>query len=541
MQIIRGDYGGKKTAIGYLKLCSVIRKRERAMKISAQKERLREALDAAADEISLMRKYAVESVGEEHGEIYGIYLKILGNDSLRRQLLAAVDNGASSEDAVGALLKGDTVAADGEFSSRHIKESLDLLTKVLEDIGCPDFPEASDERLNGSYIYVSDGMESGELIYLLRRLEKDNENIPVGVVCTNARELRCAVSREIPAILISSDSLPDESFDGATAILDCEHRRLIIDPDLSELEKYSRSAQNNEKRLEELSKFADLRSETQSGIRIRLFIEHSPENSGTASSCDSVPGADRGILCITDRIRADSPEGEQYEIYKRLAECRSDMSIRLFDLPCNGKDPMLFSFDAADSPLGLHGASLFALFRQVYKTQIKALLRAAVHGGISVVLPSVADRSELCSFRSILCEAKNELKKEGSNFADFSSLGVELTSPAAALSADLICDGIELAIIDLDRLISLTAEAELCDPIASDRLKSAVSPTLRLCSHAMDSAGANVRFAVRGNLAAEPGLSHLLIECGFKSFFIDPDSILPIKEQVLSYRGNTKS
>ena len=335
--------------------------------------------------------------------------------------------------------------------------------------------------------------------------------------------------------MISPDSLPSEDLDGTTAILDCERRRLVIDPDLQELEKYSRSAQREEERLEVLSKFTDLRSETRGGVRIRLFTEHSPESSGTALSCDCLPGSDRGILCLTDSIPADSSEQEQYEIYKRLAECRSDVAIRLFEIPYFHRDPMPFSSDAAESPIGLRGAALFPLFRQVYKTQLKALLRAATHGGISVVLPSVADRSELAAFRSLLCEAKNELKSEGGGFAELSSVGVELTTPAATLSAELICDGVELAIIDLDRLISLTAGAQTCDPIASDRLRSAVVPTLKLCAHAIDTGGAGVRFAVRGELAAEPELTHSLIECGFKCFFIPPESILPIKERVLSY------
>ena len=91
MQVIRGDYGGKSTVIGYLRLCRVIRRRERALKVTAQKERLYLALAATEEEIVLMRRAAVESVGEEHGEIYEIYLKILKCEPLRIGIFSEIE------------------------------------------------------------------------------------------------------------------------------------------------------------------------------------------------------------------------------------------------------------------------------------------------------------------------------------------------------------------------------------------------------------------------------------------------------------------
>ena len=527
MQIIRGDYGGKKTVIGYLKLCRVIRRQERSLKISAQKERLIEALEAAREEIAVMQRNAVISVGEEHGEIYGVYLTVLSSESLRGRLISEIEEGASSEEAILAVLSSN-IGSD-RFSPRHVKDCLGLLGRVLEDVRCPALPEPSQKSDQGSYIFVSDGEDSGELSLLLKEL-RECEKMPLGVICATATELRAAARLSLPALLIRPDRLPDDSFEGITAILDCERRRLILDPDLAELEKYSEASKRDEERIEELLKLAPLRSSTESGKRIFLFGEFKPKPSLPVSLCRPPDGADDGILIVTESISPHCSEQEQYEIYKKLTESAARVTVRLFELPF---DPSR----ANGGDIALRGAGLFALFRQVYGTQLKALLRGAAHGRISVLLPCVSDAVELTTFRSILRESKAELSESGIPFSDFEAVGIELATPAAALNAEHICESAELAVIDLDRLTSLTADAELTDPIASDRLRSGIDQAMKLCSHAIDTADTlRTRFAVRGSLAADPRLTHSLISCGFDCFFVAPDCVLAVKEGILSHR-----
>ena len=531
MHIIRGDYGGRKTVIGYLKLCRVIRRQERDLKVSAQKERLIKALETALEEISVMQKNAVISVGEEHGEIYGVYLNILSSDSLRSRLLSEIEDGSSSEDAILAILSS-APAADG-FSPRHVKDCLGLLGRVLEDTRCPSLPEPIRKSDRGSYIFVSDGEDSGELSMLLREL-RDCEKMPLGVVCATAAELRAAARLSLPALLIRPDRLPSDGFEGVTAILDCERRRLILDPDLAELEKYSEASKRDERRSEELMRLASIRSATESGKRIFLFGEFEPNETHPVSLCHPPEGSDDGILIVTESISPHSSEQEQYEIYKKLTESAARVTVRLFEIP--------FDSSGANSSIALRGAGLFALFRQTYGTQLRALLRGAAHGRLSVLLPCVSDVGELNTFRSILRESRSELSESGIPFSDFEAVGIELATPAAALNAEQICESAELAVIDLDRLTSLTADAELTDPIASDRLRSGIGQAMKLCSHAIDTSDPlRTRFAVRGSLASDPELTHALISCGFDCFFVSPDSVLPVKEGVLSQRDGEQN
>lgn len=543
MQIIRGDYGGGKTAIGYLRICRIMKKRENALKASAQKERLFRGISATSDEIRQMRRDAEKSVGEEHGEIFGVYLTILDNSPLQAELCARIEGGASSEEAVRALLGDGAVHAEGEFSLRHIKECFDILLKVLEDVECPDLPPLPKERGNGGLIFVSDG-ESGALSSLLRRLSAstDRDDLPAGIVCSSPQELRAAVSLGLPAILICNGRLPDEKSDGVTAILDCPKKRLILDPDLTELEKYSESEKDELRRSEELTLMAGRSSVTAEGERIYLCGEYPAErNLSPSLSRESLP-SDNRMLIITDGIEEDRSEEAQYAIYRRLAEGGGGAVVRLFELPHAEKgDPLSHRGDPSRI-LGLRGVGLFTLARQAYKRQLRALLRAAAHGGISALLPCVCSRSELGDFRSILREAKAELSAEELSFSDLACTAAELSTPAALLRAEDICSGVGLAVIDLDRIAALVSGADPSDPLASDRLWEGITPALSLCSDVIRGPGTHPsRLAVRGALASDPRLTHSLIGCGFRRLYLSEDALLPVKEQVISFGRELQS
>ena len=248
-------------------------------------------------------------------------------------------------------------------------------------------------------------------------------------------------------------------------------------------------------------------------------------------------GGDPKALVLTDGELdcgdATEIEGAQYALFKRLAGTNAGITVRLFgSLNCG------LSINCAGSSLGLRGAGLFALFRKVYKAQLRAFLRATVEGGLSLLLPDVAGEGELWQLRSILREAKSELKSEGIPFGEPYGHGIELSTPAALLSVAELSEGAGMIVIDLDRLVALTSGAELFDPISEDQLRLGIAPALRLCTEAIGSLPADGRrIGIRGKLAAEPELTHSIISCGFDSFFLAADQVGAIKEKVLSFDG----
>lgn len=529
MRVIKGSYGGRHTAIGYLRLCRVIKKRERAAELSAQRERLYSALDRASEEIGLMRKNAEASVGEEHGEIFGVYLKILASEGLLNALCGQIEKGDSSEEAIRSISADGHLSVGGEFSLCQVREALEILLRVLEDVERPEVRTPKDES-DGSYVYVSDGEG---LLPILRdvssgRLDKSRLS---GAICLTASELTAAVSMDVPAMLIDEGELPEDEWDGVTAILDCRRKRLILDPDLAELDRYSESGRESDRKTQEL---AEKPSVTLSGKRIYLCGELTRSSD---LSEHTLSGGDPKALVLTDGEldcgELSEIEGTQYALFKRLAGTDAGITVRLFgSLTCG------LSVGGTGASLGLRGAGLFALFRQVYKAQIRAFLRATAEGGLSLLLPDVSGDGELWQFRSILREAKSELKSEGIPFGEPYGHGIELSSPAALLSAAALSDGASMIVVDLDRLVSLTSGAELFDPISEDQLRLGIPPALRLCTELIEGLRTGGRrFGIRGRLAADPELTHSIVSCGFDSIFLAADQVVAVKERILSFDG----
>jgi len=356
-----------------------------------------------------------------------------------------------------------------------------------------------------------------------------------GVVCLTVSELTAALTLGIPAILIDGNVVPDDEWEGITAILDCRRKRLVLAPDLSELERYSEQGRESEYRSEELERLADKLSVTLSGRRIYLASEL---RRGMKLSGYHLSGGDAETLLVTDGADAGMDlagfEEDQYSLFKRSAASDAEVTVRLLGMPSDGGG----SF-ARSGILGLRGAGLFALFRPVYKAQLRAILRGSAHGGISVLLPDVCCEGELGHFRSMLREARGELKGEGGPIGEIKRFGIELSTPAAILESEKLTQGADIVVIDIDRLAGLVSASELIDPIAEDQLRAGIPSVLRLCRQAID--GIRVggrRFGIRGSLAAEPELTAALIECGFDSFFLPPDAVLPVKERVLTCGGH---
>lgn len=566
MRVIRGLYGGALTTIGYIRLCRVKQKRERAAIISAQKARLDEAIEAAKSEITLMRQRAEQSVGEEHGEIFGIYLKILSCEELCRDAHSYIEKGRTPESAVGELMLSEKPFDGGDFSKRHIKETLELLLKVLEDIPetAPRTLESPDEK-KGRYIYVSDGTAKarGGLLQILQGLsEKDCKGDELsGAVCTSAAELTAAISLGLPALMIDISELPSEDCEGITAILDGPRRRLILSPDLSELERYSEASKARDDRLKALSEITGRPSISASGRRVYLYTsatpyrEHLSENADELSASKLIGrGSDGAGIIFSDGFVSSREEGldslgydelekRLYAFYSTFADALGKPTVRLFDY-LDGLPHSLSQYTESEKKkgearlFGMRGARLLLLCRQLYKAQLRAVMRSAAYGKLSLLLPYVSSVEEIRRIRALICEVKNELREKLLPFDDKVPLGIELSSPAAVLTSDILAGECDFLVIDCDRLLSLTLAADMSNPLLSDIIRFGYEPLFMLCRHATDAAREKGKpVYAYGKLASDPSLTHSLLECGIERFHLSKDDILPVKERVLDFEG----
>lgn len=528
MQVIRGTYSGRETAIGYVRLCRVKRKRERAARISEQRERLLSALEAARSEIGIMQRRAEASVGEEHGEIFGLYIKILSSESLFSELSAGLETGITAEESVKAMLDGSGVPAEGEFDLGHVRESLYMLLGAFDGLQAP--PTSSDATYESGegYVYVSDGGEGG-LRDLLEAAGSGGGKCPAaGTVCVSAEELAASVAIGLPSILIDPEDLPDESAEGMTAIIDCPRKRLILDPDLAELERYSECGRTRDEKERRLAELSELPSVTADGRKIMLCPEALLLPDGSCEGLASF-GSDGSCLVLTDRLGKDKDCEDRAPLYKRLTARGRRIIVRLFKRP-----PSPFYTLRADGVIGLSGLGLLPLLRPIYRKQLSEILRGFGDGRPSILLPNVNSPMELTAFRSLCNDVRGELSTTFGGSFQRPRVGVELSTPSSLMSFRELIRGADFAVIDLDTLTSLMTATKTEDPISEELLMLGLPRALELCRPLCRmSAEEGTELWLRGRLAADPTLTEELIEEGYTGFFIPPGSILEVKERVI--------
>ncbi|MBS0312172.1 MAG: phosphoenolpyruvate--protein phosphotransferase, partial [Proteobacteria bacterium] len=234
--------------------------------------------------------------------------------------------------------------------------------------------------------------------------------------------------------------------------------------------------------------------------------------------------------------RSDLPsEEEQYESYKAVAEALDGkpVTIRTLDLGADKQAP--WGHTVADNPaLGLRAIRLCLAEPGLFHAQLRAILRASVHGQVRILIPMLASFMELRQTLQRIDEAKASLRKDGLKFDEGILLGGMIEVPAAALSASFFAEQLDFLSIGTNDLIQYTLAIDRADDSVAhlyDPLHPAVLNLIQLTIRAGDKAGKPV--SVCGEMAGDPLLTRLLLGLGLRTFSMQPASLLQVKQQVL--------
>lgn len=458
-EVFRGRGVGREAVIGRLKFA---RSRRQEQLLSAE-ERVKRlffgASELAKAELLDKKKRAIESVGDEHGEIFEHYLSLLRRGTLiekaSRIFLEFYKNGESISPKKALILAAEgadntqnTVKDGGENSKADdIKAADFLLEKKLAQmiIGCLELAEIELEKGENCEEYSGecDTKTAQKSHYILVCEDEDSSELfrcgeLLGVVCLEGAAIarRCD-SLGVPAVCLPC--LPPESYENMTAILDGELGRLTVSPDLEALEEFSGRVRSQDKRRERLKEQVGRKSVTHSGKELKLCAAISDGLSLEQTvECDA-----EGIgIFDTDFLFKDVPnreeganrwdEDSQVELYKQiLAKLDGKpLVVRCFSGFYNSK------FGQSD---GL-------------KAQICACLRASVYGSVAFLMPSIYSVEQARRISRLIAEAKNELRREGIGFRENLAFGIEIDQPAAAIMSDALAPEADFFIINIDKL-----------------------------------------------------------------------------------------
>ncbi len=496
--------------------------------------RLEEALVKTRRQILAIQRRITDELGQEHADIFNAHLLVLEDQSLREEIIGGLKGErlnveAIFDDVIKRHLRAFSRTED-EYLRERTADIEDVRKRILRNL----LGHSTDlfSQLEEPVVVVARDLSPSETAQMHKR------HVLAFMTDVGGRTSHTAImakSLEIPAV-VGLVEATKRIRKGVFVIVDGTHGDVIVEPDQPTLRRYEVEQRRNHELSQQLLGLKELPAETRDHHRVVL--------SANIELPDELPsviahGAEGVGLFRTEFLylnRSDFPtEEEQFQAYRTVTEAMAPhpVIIRTMDL---GGDKFLSPMQLPPEMNPFMGwrAIRFSLARpDIFQVQLRAVLRASVHGNLKLMYPMISGLEELRRSNEILHEVKQELAREGVPFAQQFEVGAMIEVPSAALTCDLMAKEVDFFSIGTNDLIQYA--------LAVDRVNEKIAylyePThpaiLRIVKHVIDVGhAAKIWIGMCGEMAGEPALSLLLLGMGLDEFSTSPVQ-LPLVKRVI--------
>lgn len=531
------QYGGKAifngTAIGRILFYSKNQhqvKRYKVQDVEAEIERYEAAKETAVDQLNALYEKAVAEVGETNAMIFEIHTMMLEDEDYNDSVYNIIRNdGVNAEFAVATT--GDNFAVmfsemeDEYFKARAIdvQDISNRLVAVLtgangdNDLGDEPVIIVAEDLAPSETVQ----MDKNKLLAFVTRLGSSNSHTAI-----------LARTMNIPA-LIGVDI--QESWNGKMAIVDGKLGKLIVDPDYSTLESYLEIKRKEETARNLLLELKGQDDVTKDGHKIKLYA-----NIGSVADVANVLANDAaGIGLFRSEflyLQKDTypTEEEQFSVYKRVAQnmAGKKVIIRTLDIGAD-KQVDYFEMEKEENPAMGYRAIRICLDRvEIFKTQLRALYRAAAFGNISVMFPMIISVKEVQQINKICEEVKAELDEARISYGEV-ELGIMIETPAAVMISDLLAKEVDFFSIGTNDLTQYTLAIDRQNAKLDSIYDSHHPAVLRMIQMVIENGHKEGCWVgICGELGADITLTETFIKMGIDELSVTPSMVLPVRKVI---------
>jgi phosphotransferase system enzyme I (PtsP) len=515
--------------------------KKKARNRERERERFRGAVERGIEQISVVKSRMQQLISKEENAIFDVYRLILEDPAIIQQIEAQiVEEGNVAEYAVKVVFEQyltSIAKIDDNYLRERTTDVKDAAQRLLENLtGMPgqqyDIPDDA--------VLVAEDLSPADL----SMLEGDKFRgiaLATGGVTSHASIL--AKSFEIPTVVAIED-LMESVHQGDMLIIDGNAGSIHVNPNPEVIREYDRLERDYAELNRELGALKNLPAETTDGHRVALYANIGLLSDVAFAHLHGAQGVGLYRTEIPFLSHRDFPsEEDQYSLYSRVVEgmAGKPVTIRTLDIGADKYPTYMRSVAAEPNPfLGWRSIRISLEVEEIFKTQLRAILRAGDLGRVRMLIPMISSLEEIQKVKEILAEAKNELEREGTPYDRQMELGIMVEVPAAVQLADRFLREVDFLSIGTNDLIQYILAVDRSNrKVASlyEPLHPAVLAALSSTIEAGKREGK--RIAMCGEMAGDPLSALLLLGMGLEEFSMGSLYLPVVKKAIRSISYQT--
>ena len=505
--------------------------------IPAELQRFDDAIRTTRKELEMLWGSIPENAPAELGAFLSLHIMLLNDAALSREPRKIIQAERCNAEWALKQQADQLIAQFEEIEEAYLRERKHDVMQVVERIfknlagqsSAPPLPSS----LIDDAILVAHDLSPADMVYFK---DASYAAFVTDVGGATSHTAILARSLDLPSV-IATHSARHLIHEDELMIVDGQQGVVIVNPDETVLAEYRRRQRAWRAARNKLASLKKTNAQTQDGTPIELLanIELPKDVADVVESGAMGVGLFRSEFLFLGRDTLPD-EQEQYDAYRHVAEQLNGrpVTIRTMDLGAD-KNPKWSIHGTGDNPaLGLCGIRLCLAEPQLFRTQLRAILRASAHGQVRILFPMINGITDLKQALAQLDAAKQELREEGVCFDEKIAVGAMIEVPSAALTVNMLAKHVNFLSIGTNDLIQYTLAIDRNDDAVSHLYDPTHPAVLYLLTHTLKTAAKfGLPVSVCGEMAGDSKMTRLLLGMGLRRFSMHPANLLSVKQIVL--------
>ena len=502
--------------------------------VASEIKRFEDAIEASKKELTIIKENALASLGADKAAVFEAHLLILDDPefmgTVKTDIESKVINAEYAFKETSDMFISMFEAMDNEYMKERAADIRDVSKRILAHLLGVDLPNPS--LIDEEVIVIAEDLTPSDTAQLNKKYVK---GFATNIGGRTSHSAIMARSLEIPAV-VGTSSITEDVKNGDILILDGLDGVVLVNPDEATTAEYKEKYAKFEAQKAEWAKLVTEKSVTKDGHEVILAA-----NIGTPADLEGVKnnGGEAVGLYRTEFLymgRDQLPtEDEQFEAYKAVLEGMGDkpVVVRTLDIGGDKELPYLDLPKEMNPFLGFRAIRLCLEEKDLFRTQLRALLRASVYGKLCVMFPMIATVQEFRAAKALFLEEKEKLVAEGVAVSNDIELGIMVEIPSTAVIADIFAKEVDFFSIGTNDLIQYTMAADRMSEKVSYLYQPYNPAILRLVKNVIEASHKEGKWTgMCGEMAGDSLAIPLLLGMGLDEFSMSATSILQARSQI---------